>query len=164
LAQGYSDPNWSITYEYFLPSTVYVFSQYFCWVQMLKQELSFEMFRSEGEMQKFFVKAEEVSSKLGDCPPVYDGNGKDAQVFRLQQRAIGELLATRRGDRRACRTYSSFASKWSNPAYRELFDPVIHLIDALRQQDRRWKRLEAGYAALLKLEKECGRILKLPGN
>ena len=33
--------DWSITYEYFMPSTLFLFAQYFHWVQRLKVEMSF---------------------------------------------------------------------------------------------------------------------------
>jgi hypothetical protein len=46
VAQDRINREWSITYEYFLPSTVFLFSQYFCWVRLLEETLSFELLRS----------------------------------------------------------------------------------------------------------------------
>jgi hypothetical protein len=34
-------PNWSLTYEHWMPSTLFLFGQYFAWVQMLQARLSY---------------------------------------------------------------------------------------------------------------------------
>lgn len=44
-----ADPNWSSSHDYFLHSTMYLFARYFCWVYMLQEELSFELFRSDAD-------------------------------------------------------------------------------------------------------------------
>jgi len=138
---------------------------------MLHQELSFELFRSQAEMRTFFAKVDKVSSKLSDFPPFfegkekeYEGTGQDEQVFRLQQRAIGEILAARRGNRRACRSYAYFRTKLVDRDFSSVFDPVRRLIDKLKPEDRRWKRLVDTHAALTELQGECNRLLKLPGR
>jgi hypothetical protein len=153
-------------------STIYLFGQYFCWTQMLRQEMSFELFRSQEEMKKFFAAIDKVSNKLGDYPPIindgigkeYEGMGRDAQVFRLQQRAIGEVLAVRRGARRACCKYSHFLSKINDAAFDTSFHSVRQLVDQLQPTDRRWKRLEQTREALSELREECDRLLKLPNS
>ena len=169
LESGFSLPEWSVTYDYFLSSTLFLFGQFFCWTHMLRQELSFELFRSQKEMKDFFAKVDKVGSKLSDFPPFfegkekeYDGTGHDAQIFRLQQRAIGEMLATRRGNRRACRSYASFLSKLADQDFSRAFDPVRKLVDKLKPEDRRWKRLVDTHAALVELQSECNRLLELP--
>jgi hypothetical protein len=171
LEPGFSLPEWSVTYEYFLNSTLFLFGQYFCWTHMLHQELSFELFRSQREMKDFFAKVDEVNSKLSDFPPFfegqekeYDGSGHDAQIFRLQQRAIGEMLAARRGNRRACRSYASFLAKLTDQDFRQAFDPVRRLVDKLQPEDRRWKRLVHAHTALTELQTECNRLLQLPAR
>jgi hypothetical protein len=169
LEPGVSFREWSVTYDYFLQSTLFLFGQYFCWTQMLRQELSFEIFRSQKEMQDFFTKVDKVNSRLSDFPPVidggeYDGTGKDAQVFRLQQRAMGEMLASRRGSRRACHSYAFFLTKLSDQNFSSAFEPLRKLLDKLQPGDRRWKRLEDTHTALLELEAECNRLLQLPAH
>jgi hypothetical protein len=72
-------------------STLYLFGQYFCWIRMLEEELNFELFESQVEKDEFFFAVREVSKALSDFPPSYSCSGKDFQVFRLQQRVIGEL-------------------------------------------------------------------------
>lgn len=171
LEPGFSLPEWSVTYEYFFNSTLFLFGQYFCWTHMLRLELSFELFRSQKEMQDFFAKVKAVNGKLSDFPPFfegqekeYDGAGHDTQIFRLQQRAIAELLATRRGNRRACRSYALFLCNLADPDFSIAFDPVRKLVDNLKPGERRWKRLADTHAALIDLQNECNRLLQLPAR
>jgi len=171
LDSSFSDPEWSVTHDYFLDSTLFLFGQYFCWTQMLRQEMSFELFRSQKEMKEFFAKVDGVSGKLSDYPPhfgekeeEYKGTGNDAQVFRLQQRAIGETLATRRGERRACRSYASFLTKLPEQNFQCVFDPVRKLVDKVKPEEKRWQRLLDAHATLIELQAECNRLLQLPGH
>jgi hypothetical protein len=171
LDPRFSSPQWSVTYEYFLNSTLFLFGQYFCWTNMLHQELSFELFRSQKEMKDFFATVDRVNAKLSDFPPFfgaqeieYEGSGSDTQVFRLQQRAIGEILATRRGNRRACRSYAVFLSKLTDKDFSKAFDPVRQLVDAIKPEERRWKRLQDTLSALVELKRECSRLLQLPAR
>jgi hypothetical protein len=154
------NPNWSISYSYFVNSTMYLFGQYFCWVQMLQQELSFEIFRSHELKDKVFVAIRAVSDALGNYPPEFDGAGNDTQVFRLQQRAIADVLATSRDTKRACLGYADFLAKY--PAeLQSLCEPVKRLVDKVKPAERRWNRLRAVHSALSTLEKECEALLKL---
>jgi hypothetical protein len=169
LRPGFTDPQWSVSHEYFLDSTLFLFAQYFCWTHMLQQELSFELFRSQKEMKDFFARISAVSGKLSDFPPYfnaekkeYDGSGNDTQVFRLQQRAIGEMLAARREERRSCRAYSWFLTKLKDPDFSAAFDPLRKLLVATKSEERRWKRLIDTHVALVELQQECSRLLQLP--
>lgn len=169
LEPGFTDPEWSVTHEYFLESTLFLFAQYFCWTHMLQQELSFEMFRSQKEMNDFFAQIRKVSGKLGDFPPFfnavnkeYEGVESDTQVFRLQQRAIGEMLAARRGDRRACKSYAWFKTKLTDPSFSSAFDPLRKLLLRVKANERRWNRLLDTHTALIELQSVCNRLLQLP--
>jgi hypothetical protein len=154
------NPNWSISYSYFVNSTMYLFGQYFCWVQMLQQELSFEIFRSHELKDRLFASIRDVSDALGNYPPEFDGAGNDTQVFRLQQRAIADTLASSRDTKRACLGYAEFLSKYS-AELQSLCEPVKMLVDKVKPGERRWNRLRAVHSALLTLEKECEALLKL---
>lgn len=162
LHPGYSTPDWRITYEYFSRSTAYVFGQYFCWINMLRLEMSFELFRTQADKVAFFEKINAVSKALGDYdPPIYSGTGHDSQIFRIQQQAMGELLSTRRAGRRACRGPAYFDSKQSDPVYQAAFRPAYELIDKLQPGEKRYKRLEFTLAAVDDLVKHCDELLKL---
>ncbi len=103
LSENYErrvDSGWSISYDYFMHSTLYLFGQYFAWILMLQESLNFELFESQKEKDEFFEAIQRVTSTLSSFPPDFGCTGKDAQVFSLQQRAIGELFLTdRRGGR-----------------------------------------------------------------
>jgi hypothetical protein len=164
LQPGYTTADWSITYDYFLSSTMFLFGQYFCWIQMLRLELNFELFRTQKEKVALFDKIDEVSKALGNYPPAYSGTGNDTQVFRLQQRGVGELLARRTEGKRACQTYSRFTAKISGAEYQAMFNAVFLLVDRVGPGEKRWKRLEATHTALKDLIANCGEVLKLADN
>ena len=170
LDPTYVHADWSITRDYFVPSTLYLFGRYFCWIQLLRLELNFELFRSHHEKEQFFQRIDAVAKALGDYPPstddsgkpvYHEGEGRDVQVFRLQQQGIGELLTVRRKDSQACQSYSRFWSKLSSDAYQYHLGPVSRLIDHVTPNEKRWQRLEAVHAAMLQLIDHCNQVLKL---
>src|SRR5947209_9609365 len=65
---GQAPPGWSITYDYFMPSTLYLFALYFARIEMLWEELSFELFQSEQDRNEFFKAINTVSQALGRLP------------------------------------------------------------------------------------------------
>ena len=34
------DPDWAVSYEYVMPSTLFLFAEYFAWVQLLRERVS----------------------------------------------------------------------------------------------------------------------------
>jgi hypothetical protein len=165
LHPEYSNPDWRITYEYFTRSTAYVFGQYFCWINMLRLEMSFELFSTQADKVALFDKINAVSKALADYdPPIYTGTGHDSQIFRIQQQAMGELLSARRGGRRACRGPAFFDSKKNDPQYRAAFQPAFNLIDKLEPGEKRFERLKVTLAALKELVDHCDKLLNVPGT
>jgi hypothetical protein len=81
------DPNWSIDYDYLFHSTLYLFAQYFAWIDLFEKELSIELFKSYYEKEKLLESIRVVRKCLSSYPPKYDCYGKDVQIFNLQQRA-----------------------------------------------------------------------------
>jgi hypothetical protein len=162
---GRAHPEWSIRYEYFLPSTIYLFCQYFCWVRLLQESLSFELFRKHQEKDALVAKIYAVGGTLSDYPREelrgLPGSG-DAQVFNLQQRALGELVMTPAGDVVRCMRYSEFLAKWPDPAFKAALDPLITFVDKLRPEHTfRWKRLELMADALEQLAEACRGLLRI---
>jgi hypothetical protein len=125
---------WSITYDYFLPSTVFLLSQYFCWVHLLEEKLSFELFEKHAEKDAFFDKVRAVGRTLSSFPlkelAGISGTG-DRQVFGMQQRAMGERLAVADGLNTRCMRYSDFLEKWTDSAFRTQFDALTQFVDRL---------------------------------
>ncbi len=153
------DANWSITYDYFRPSTCYLFVQYFCLMRLFEQKLSFEFFASQKEKDEFVSVLHKVSHALSACPPVYPGNGKDIQIFRLQQRAIGEAFIAEKDSGDLCVSYPRFLTRLKNSEDTVVLAPIFRLIESVRPHDRRWIRLEAVHNCLAKLEEHCLNVL-----
>jgi hypothetical protein len=158
-----TNSEWSVTYEYFLPSTVYLFCQYFCWIRLFEEKISFELFRKHQEKDSLRDKLRDVERTLGSFPleelESLSGKG-DRQVFRLQQRAMGEALASAEGLEPRCMRFSDFSEKWDEASFRQRFDPLTRFLDRLRKEDKhRWRRLELMKEALEKLRLECEGVL-----
>ena len=157
------NPEWSITVEYFLPSTIYLFCQYFCYVRLLEERLSFELFEKQDDKDHFFERVHEVGQTLSSYPhrglAELSGTG-DRQVFTLQQRALGEAMAVGIGDECRCIRYAEFLSKWNCSKFRETYEPLVRFIESLEpRHEHRWRRLEMMSEALEKLHDSCLRLL-----
>jgi len=150
--------NWSISYDYFLKSSLYLFAQYFCWIRMLQENLNFELFQTQHERQDFFAAIEAVSQALGSFPPNY-GPG-DRQVFKLQQRAIGELMMVQNGNHRQCLSYPEFFKKIDEDlSFRKHIEPLRLLLEDLNSNTSRWDRLQNTQKQLSILNKACNDLL-----
>ncbi|GAB4577115.1 MAG: hypothetical protein Tsb0019_04590 [Roseibium sp.] len=157
--------DWSIDYDYFLPSTVFLFCQYFCWIRLLEERLAFEIFTHQNEKDEFFKHARSVSRTLSSWPfpPCTEVAGQDFQVFTLQQRALGEALITRIDHQDGCMRVSVFLNKWrTEDEFRNLFSPLETMIKDLSPDTPRWVRLKEMNKKLELLEKECRSLLMLP--
>ena len=158
-------PQWSISYEYLMESTLYLFAQYFAWIYLFEEELSFEIFHSHKSKDRFLDAIHGVSQALGSFPlKGGECSGVDTQIFNLQQRSIGELLIIRpESGSRYCMSYPEFAEKLHNPNFGRYIQPLVELLDGLEPDtDCRWKRLIATRDALKKLERNCRQLLQLP--
>ena len=156
---------WSITYAYFMPSTLYLFAQYFAWIQMLREHLSFELFQTEHTKVEFFKRIHAVGQPLAGFAhgTPNDCRGEDRQVFRLQQRVIGELLILRDSHSPRCMSYSDFLEKLLEPSFERHLEPLRVFLEKVNPDDNcRWRRLEETRKALCTLMEYCEQILKLP--
>jgi hypothetical protein len=155
------NPNWSVTYDYFINSTLYLFGQYFAWMRMLQDDISFEIFQSPAEKETFFQAIDNVGHALRSFPPHYSCTGKDMQVFALQQRAIGELLIISDNNSKRCMTYPEFLIKLKKDTeFRTHLKPLKSLIENVNpSEDCRWQRLTLTRNCLTELMKECEKLL-----
>jgi hypothetical protein len=158
------EPNWSIHHEYFLPSTLYQFCQYFHWVRRLELELGFELFATHVEKDAFMTRVRAVSQALGDWPVSERCVGTDCQVFNLQQRALGEALLVRDEGPR-CMGYDEFLMQRDDSPLADLLPPLIALIENLEPSSNancRWLRLARTRAALAALDAHTLALLQPP--
>lgn len=161
-----SKRGWSMSYEYFITSTVYYFCQYFCWIRLLEEELSFEIFEKNEAKDRFFEYVEDIRHKLSGYPLAElkrePGEADDRQVFKLEQRALGEIMALEINGARRCMGYAEFADRWSEVSFRNKFNPVAQFVDKLNpDHTRRWKRLILMFRELERLRDECRSLLTL---
>ena len=162
-------PNWSADYTYFMASTLYYFAQYFCWTTLLRHELGYEFFPSSEEAEVFWNSIEAVSDEISRFPygAVRSTNiaSVDRQVFRLQQRAIGELLVDRSSATQQVLTYREFLDRWLDPTDTRLkthLAPLENfLADVKPQNDLRWERLKGARSQLIQFQIACNRVLNL---
>jgi hypothetical protein len=148
-------PNWSIDYEYFFNSTLYLFAQYFAWARLMEEDLSIELFKSFQEKETLSKALFDVSACLSVYPSKYGGNGIDSQVFKLQQLAIAELLIISE-NRNSPRwmTYPEFLKKIKDDDDFEYhMRPLKNIIENILPDQYRWKRLNATMEALSELKK-----------
>lgn len=157
--KGEFNPEWSISYNYFMHSSLYLFAQYFCWIRILQESLNFELFQTKHEKREFFDAVRAVSKALGDYPPNY-GPG-DRQVFRLQQRAIGEQMILQNGTDRLCISYPEFIRKVDEDQnFRMHIEPLRSLLEDLNPgATGRWERLKIAQKRLGKLNTACNDLL-----
>jgi len=159
VAQG-----WSIRYDYFMPSTLYLFAQYFYWVRRLQVEMSFELFETQADKDKFFEHIRAVGGALGNHP-MDNWKGSDAgdtQVFSLQQRAIAAAM-TVRSDGARCMEVDEFMDAWLDPPLSDTLSPLKALLEGVDASSAaRWFRLKQVHVALRAFEAHCVAILKAP--
>jgi hypothetical protein len=161
------NPNWTIRYDYFFPSTVYLFSRYFCATDLLEEKLSFELFEKHELKDRFFEKVHAVGNVLSEFPlqkldEERIGDLTDRQVFGLQQRAIGESLVAPDGADSRCMRYSEFLQKWKDPSFQLVVEPLTTFIKEVGLETKRpWKRTELMSDALEELRRKCRELLSL---
>jgi hypothetical protein len=173
------DEDWAVSYDYVMPSTLFLFAEYFAWVQLLRERVSLELFESEQSQERFLRATWKVTGALGAWPLKDNSNpekaetgeadapltGVDTQVFALQQRAIGELVIDRDHDPPRLLTYRQFLDELEQDArVAGLFEPLRVLVEDLEPGTKRWRRLESTVAALETLESECRAVLRVRGG
>lgn len=157
------NPDWSITYDYYLRSTVFLFCQYSCNLELFREQLRFEVFITNEEKDRFFEKSKKVGKALSSFPHE-DLNSLprrgDMQVFHLQQKMLGGIMIVRDGDVDRCMRYSEFDSKWDELESSGALGPLIVFLRDINETDqRRWRRLELMKDALDELQGECESLI-----
>jgi hypothetical protein len=162
------DPDWAASYDYVFPSTLYLFANYFAWIRLVQEKLSFELFESEQVKERFFEALWRVNKALASWPqPEVVGRGRDAQVFALQQRAIGEAVIRRDLESPRPMTVPEFLNAYDNkddPTFNTLLGPLRELLEDLEPETKRWARLSLTLSELRAFGDECRTLLRLRGT
>ena len=162
------DPDWAVSYDYVLPTTLFLFANYFAWIRLMQEKLSFELFESKQVEERFFGAMWRVSKTLGDWRRgEIGGAGRDTQVFALQQRAIGEALIQRDTEDPRPMTIPEFLSAYNNkkePTFNATLEPLRELVDGLERGTKRWARLSLTLTELQAFGEESRALLELRGK
>lgn len=155
----------SISYDYYMYSSLYYFGAYFSYSLALRSSLSLELFRSQEEKDKLLKALASVESAFGEYPPPYRCSGEDRQVFGLQQRSMGSALLPD-NDGNQCISYPKFRRALEDESYAVLFSPLKDFLERLMPSpdDCRWMRLEAVDFALAEVDAVCQKILGSPSE
>lgn len=155
LHEGWEpSPSWPITHEYFLGSTMYLFARYFCWVDIFRREVQFLDFGEDETNKRVRDFMEEVEQALSSDSPNKEAK-PDIQVYRQQQRAIGEIMSVGQ-DGDICLGYSDFCEKMKAERFANWLTPLKALVLNIEQMDGsfRWTRLALVRSALARLAVE----------
>jgi len=60
--------DWAASYNYTMPSTLFLFAEYFAWIRLLQERLSFELFESQDTKDRFFAATWSVTKALASWP------------------------------------------------------------------------------------------------
>jgi hypothetical protein len=154
--------DWAIDYKYTLESTTFLFAEFFAWFWRLRQELSLELFESQEAKKGFDDALWAVARSLSDWPADLGDNGTDAQVFVLQQRAIGEFLIQRDGEELRVAGYPEFLRlQESSSQFVHVLVPLKILLEGLQPDTKRYRRLQNTHEALGALRVQAEALLSI---
>jgi hypothetical protein len=86
-----------------IKSTLYRFAQYFCWREILRQDVHFLRFSDDAETRAVGDLLIEVEKEFNT-----DDYNSEFMLWRDEQRAIGELMIVKEGSTKACLEYWHF--------------------------------------------------------
>ncbi len=119
-------------HEQAIDSTLYVFAQYFGWMEAVRREIQHLSFSRVRETR-------EIAGILGDVGEAFlsddDRYGPQFMIWRTEQRAIGERMLPPSGDKRDCLGYASFLDQRATLA--RWLDPLGHDLRSIDDAGRR---------------------------
>lgn len=102
-------------------TTLYVFAQYFGWLEIIRREIQFLHFRRTAETR-------EIARLLRDISETFltDTFGPQLMIWRVEQRGLGEQMIASVDGKSSCVGYAAFLDKeaelktWLDPLERDL--------------------------------------------
>ncbi|MGJ0329886.1 hypothetical protein NG755_09270 [Aliarcobacter cryaerophilus] len=145
-------------YEYYYLSTLYYFAQYLCWIQILKEEINYEIFDENKKETPFFKAIKDVNIEIREYDKNIDFNKRGNPIYSLQQREIAELMKNESG---MCIGYYEFNNRLSNDnSFKKILRPINNLICEIKPNSKEFERLKNILEKIILLKKECQNILK----
>ncbi len=103
IAECYINNNDLRRTTYFIENTTFLVAQFFCWMEMTRQEINFIQLRSVGETRALLRCQDKIYAVwgAGDMP-------QEFRIFAGEQRAIGESLIRGESENTTCMGYGAF--------------------------------------------------------
>jgi hypothetical protein len=131
--------------EYAILNTMYVFAQFFCWVEILRREAQFVDPRNDRTNRVYAAKIEAVYDTIADSINIQE---RCFRLFRGEQRALGEVMlvpaeASKPGfPRWGCMTYPSFVQSLGDDEqmarwFRRLREDIDEIRKDVAKRDQR---------------------------
>ena len=145
--------SWPMTKRHYLISTIYLFSRYFHWVEVLKRDIRFLEFSEDDKTNEFNYHIKRVERMFAETSLQQFAKNRistDKPVFQLMQSEIGDALVTSDTDKSQSISFHQFRAN---------FDEIVNSNEGLVQ-------LEALLKASMSDAKSnfCLRRLKLICN
>lgn len=140
---------------YALESTLWLFGQYYGWVEILRREAQFLQLPERDARQRV---QEMLNNIAGVCASDRAFGDTIFRIFRSEQRALGELMIAPGSDadgrpRTDCLGFAELSERWQDQdsATSRWFGPLAKSIKALTTEPARVERIRALQRALLGL-------------
>lgn len=164
---------WGPDDGYFMPSTLFLFGQFFGWVEILRQDMLYSDIANIGDARQLLIKIRAIQSLFSSTTGPY----RDARrIYRVEQRAIGEIMidaVPETAERHFYKTigYATFMRKLDDDQFSKWFAPLVSGLDSPPPPDQP-DRLRAIQRALIELvdfldpdsERFPGNRTPLPGD
>jgi hypothetical protein len=96
--------------DYALHNTLYVFAQYFGWVEILRRRVQFLQLGEREDNRRVMLLLHDVSGRFASTT----NRGSAFRLFRGEQRALGELIISPGADEHGCIGYVEFCRRLNN--------------------------------------------------
>lgn len=127
--------------EYYRTSTLYIVAEVFGWLEIIRQEIQFlDAGKGSSEARKAIAKLQDGFASTTDL-----GQEDAFYLYRVQQRAIGELMiiprqtAGRPGPSRECIGYAAFIDRLEDPTFARWFDRFGEALASLEYRAVPWR-------------------------
>ncbi|MDD2383128.1 MAG: hypothetical protein PHN18_02965 [Sulfurospirillaceae bacterium] len=142
-----------LEYNYYMPSSLYYFAQYLCWIQVLKEEINYEIFNEKKDEKDFFNAIHSVNVNLRSTAFM-------TPIYSLQQRQIAEMMISHENGKRICKSYYEFEENYKSEKFRLIIFPIEKLIQGINGEISNEEQLRAICSSLSELKKCCTKVLK----
>lgn len=144
-------PDWRYARE----STAWLFGQYFGWVEIIRREVQYLRLPDYDERRRLTETLDDVAHVCSSDAP---GMGAPFQVYRSQQRALGELMIVDGHDaegnpRTDCMGFAAFTAALANPEHQvsTWFAPLIRSVEVMADSSAPGTRITELQHALMDL-------------